>query len=130
MKPKPHERRVGDLLKVLSVTLQNANESGTMEAVNLTGYDVKFKMINAADGSVKIAETSTGVSVVTPASGEVNYKFSSDGVDEAGKFWGSFVASSGGETDHFPVVQSDLEIHFYSDTTSAKAAYLAAVEGA
>jgi len=125
-----HKRRVGDTLTALSVTLQQPNESGTLAAVNLTGYDVTFKMVNSADGTEKIAETSTGVTVVTAASGTVNYDFSASGVDEAGIFWGSFIATSSTETDHFPVLHNGLEIHFDSDTQSAKAAYLAAVEGA
>lgn len=123
-----HRRRVGDLRTVLPVTLQQPNSSGTLTAIDLTGLSVTFKMINAADGTTKIAATATGVSVVTAASGTVNYDFSSGGVDEAGVFWGTFLVTESGETDAVPVRQKDLKIIIDSDTQTGEEAYQAAVE--
>lgn len=127
MTAQTHRRRVGDIRTVLSVTLQQPNESGVAAAINLTGKTVQFKMVNAATNAVKIAATDTGVSVVTAASGTVNYAFSSAGVDAAGIYWGSFIVTESGSTDHVPVKQSDLKIVIDSDTKSGEQAYAEAV---
>lgn len=124
---KEHRRRVGDTLTALSVTLQQPNESGVLAAVNLTGKTVKFKMINSADGTAKVALTDTGVSVVTAASGTVDYDFSSGGVDEAGVFLGTFVVTSSTEPDSFPVKHQELKIIIDSDTQSGEEAHEAAL---
>lgn len=123
-----HRRRVGDLRTVLSVTLKQPNESGTLTVVDLTGLTVTFKMINAADGTTEIAATSTGVTVVTAASGTVNYDFSSGGVDTAGVYWGTFTVTDTGQTDAFPVATKDLKIVIDSDTQTGEEAYAAAIE--
>lgn len=123
-----HRRRVGDLRTVLPVTLQQPDASGTPAAINLTGLTVTFKMINAADGTTKIAATSTGVSVVSAAAGTVNYDFSSGGVDAAGVYWGTFLVTESGQTDAVPVRQKDLKIVIDSDTQTGEEAYAAAVE--
>ena len=125
-----HRRRVGDLRTVLPVTLQQPDSTGTLTAVDLTGLTIQFKMVNAATGATEIALTSTGVSVVTAASGTVNYDFSSGGVDEAGVYWGTFVVTQSGDNDSFPVKQQDLKILIDSDTQTAEAAYQAAIEAA
>lgn len=119
-------RRVGDTVTPLYATIQQRGTDGTLAAYNLTGKTVKFKMINAADGTTKIAETQTGVTVETAASGTVYYDFSSTGVDEAGKFYGSFVVYSSTETDTAPAEQNGLVILFDSDTQTAEEAYEAA----
>jgi len=123
MTQQTHRRRVGDTRTVLPVTLQQPNESGVLAVVDLTGKTVQFKMVNAATNSVEIALTSTGVSVVTAASGTVNYDFSGAGVDAAGVYWGTFVVTEGGETDSFPVIQKDLKIIIDSDTITGQEAY-------
>jgi hypothetical protein len=109
------------------VTLQQPNDSGVLAAVDLTGKTVQFKMVNAATNIVEIAMTSTGVSVVTAASGTVNYDFSGAGVDTAGVYWGTFVVTEGGETDSFPVRTQDLRILIDSDTQTAEEAYQSAL---
>jgi len=123
-----HRRRVGDLRTVLPVTLKQSDSNGTLQVVDLTGKTVTFKMVNAADGTTKIAATSTGVTVVTAASGTVNYDFSSGGVDTAGKFLGTFIVTESGETDSFPVKTQDLLIMIDSDTQTGEAAYSDAVQ--
>jgi hypothetical protein len=127
MTQQVHRRRVGDLRTVLSVTLQQPDSSGVLQAINLTGLTVTFKMINAADGATKIAATSTGVSVVSASAGTVNYDFSSDGVDAAGVFWGTFLVTESGQTDAVPVRQKDLKIVIDSDTQTGEEAYAAAI---
>jgi hypothetical protein len=122
-----HRRRVGDLRTVLPVTLQQPNSSGVLAVIDLTGLTVTFKMINAADGTTKIAATSTGVSVVSAAAGTVNYDFSSGGVDAAGVYWGTFLVTESGQTDAVPVRQKDLKIVIDSDTQTGEEAYAAAV---
>jgi hypothetical protein len=123
MTQQTHRRRVNDTRTVLPVTLQQPNESGVLAVVDLTGKTVSFKMINAATNAVEIALTSTGVSVVTAASGTVNYDFSGAGVDTAGVYWGTFVVTEGGETDSFPVIQKGLKIIIDSDTITGQEAY-------
>ena len=122
-----HRRRVGDTRTVLPVTLQQANESGVLTAVDLTGLSVTFSMVNAATGATKIAATSTGVSVVTAASGTVNYDFSAAGVDTAGVYYGTFRVTQSSETDAFPVASKGLKICIDSTTQTAEEAYAAAL---
>lgn len=126
MTQQVHRRRVGDLRTVLPVTLKQPDSNGDLQVVDLTGKSVTFKMINAATGATKIAATSTGVSVVTAASGTVNYDFLSGGVDTAGVYWGTFIVTESAETDSFPVAQSELKIIIDSDTQSGEAAFRAA----
>jgi hypothetical protein len=108
---------------VLPVTLQQPDSSGALSAINLTGLTVSFKMVNAADGVMKIAATSTGVTVVSAAAGTVNYDFSAEGVDEAGVFWGTFLVTESGQTDAVPVRQKDLKIIIDSDTQTGEEAF-------
>lgn len=122
-----HRRRVGDTRTVLPVTLQQANESGVLAAVDLTGLSVTFSMVNAATGATKVAATSTGVSVVTAASGTVNYDFLAAGVDAAGVYYGTFTVTQSSETDAFPVAQKGLKICIDSATQTAEEAYAAAL---
>ena len=122
-----HRRHVTDTRTLLSVTLQQPNSAGTLTAVDLTGLTVKYKMLNRADGTTTIAETTTGVTVVTAASGTVNYDFSAAGVLTAGIFNGFFVVYSSSETDHFPVRVDGLRVMIDSDTQTAEQAYAAAI---
>ena len=127
MTAQVHRRRVGDIRTVLSVTLQQPNESGVAAAINHSGKTIQFKMVNAATNAVKIAATGTGLTVVAAANGTVNYAFSSGGVDAAGVYWGSFIVTESGNTDHVPVKQSDLKIVIDSDTQTGEEAYEEAV---
>jgi hypothetical protein len=109
------------------VTLQQPDGTGTLQAVDLSGLTVEFSMVNAATGTVKVAKTATGITVVSAAAGTVNYDFSEAGVDTAGIFWGTFTVTQSGETDAFPVKSQDLKILFDSATQTAQQAYNAAV---
>ena len=127
MTQQTHRRRVGDTRTVLPVALVQPNTAGVLTAVDLTGLTVAFKMINAATGATEIALTSTGVTVTTAATGQVQYDFSGAGVDTAGVYWGTFVVTQSGETDAFPVRTQDLRILIDSDTQTAEEAYQAAL---
>ena len=127
MTQQTHRRRTGDTRTVLPVALVQPNTSGVLTAVDLTGLTVQFKMVNAATGATEIALTSTGVTVTTAATGQVQYDFSGAGVDTAGVYWGTFVVTQGGETDAFPVRTQDLRILIDSDTQTAEEAYQAAL---
>ena len=127
MTQQTHRRRVADTRTVLPVALVQPNTSGVLTAVDLTGLTVAFKMINAATGATEIALTSTGVTVTTAATGQVQYDFSGAGVDTAGIYWGTFVVTQSGETDAFPVRTQDLRILIDSDTQTAEEAYQAAL---
>jgi hypothetical protein len=118
-----HRRRVGDLRTVLPVTLQQPDSNGVLQAVNLTGLTLQFKMMNAATGATAIALTSTGVTVTSAATGQAQYDFSAAGVTTAGIYWGTFVLTQSGETDSFPVRTQDLKICIDSDTQTAEEAY-------
>ena len=122
-----HRRRVGDLRTVLPVTLQQPDATGLLQPVDLTGLTVTFSMVDAATGAVKIAATSTGVSVVSAVAGTVNYDFSAGGVDTAGIYWGTFRVTQSGEADAFPVATKGLKILIDSATQTAEEAYAAAV---
>ena len=127
MTQQTHRRRVGDTRTVLPVALVQPNTSGVVTAVDLTGLTVQFKLVNAATSATEIALTSTGVTVTTAATGQVQYDFSSAGVDTAGVYWGTFVVTQSGETDAFPVRTQDLRILIDSDTQTAEEAYQAAL---
>ena len=109
MKAQVHRRHITDTRTVLPVTLMQANASGVDTAVNLTGLTVKFALYDSA-GAVAIAATQTGVTVVTAASGTVNYDFSSGSVADAGVYYGYFIVEDSGETDHFPANSRGLKI--------------------
>ena len=127
MTQQTHRRRVGDTRTVLPVALVQPNTSGVLTAVDLTGLTVQFKMVNSATGTTEIALTSTGVTVTTAATGQVQYDFSGAGVDTAGVYWGTFVVTQSSETDAFPVRTQDLRILIDSDTQTAEEAYQAAL---
>lgn len=112
--PQVYSIHKGDTRTLLSVELKQQDAAGTELAVDLTGFTVQFKMVDE-NGTDVIAQTSTGVTVSNPGAGLVSYDFSSSGVDTAGTFYGYFVITDGGETDHFPVKQRDLVIHIEDD---------------
>jgi hypothetical protein len=103
-----HHRSVGDTLTPLGVTL-----SLNGEAVNLTGRIVKFKMV-ANDGTVTVAETTTGITVTGATTGEVQYDFQAADVDTAGTFFAWFTVYSGSEKDTYPADGRELQIEIHA----------------
>lgn len=109
-----HDVHLNDTRTVLAATLKQPNTSGVDTAIDLTGLTVEFKMVDKAGVDV-IAQTSTGVTVTTAASGEVQYDFASAGVDTAGRYFGYFVVLDSGESDHFPVKARELVVCIHAD---------------
>jgi len=128
MSQQTHRRRSGDYRTVLPVTLQQANGSGVLTVVDLTGLTVSFKLINAATSLVAIVNTSTGVTVVTASDGAVNYDFSA--TLPAGVYWATFTVTQSGETDAFPVATKGLKVIVDGDTQTGEEAFDLAVSAA
>ncbi len=124
---KPVRRRVGDIDDLLVVALQQRNEAGVLGVKDLTGYTVTFKMVNAADGTVKVADSTTGVTVTAASTGQAQKQFIAADVDTAGIFYGTFVATAASKSSSYPVASSGYAIHFDSDTQTAEEAYAAAL---
>ena len=120
-----HRRRQGDTRTVLPVTLQQPDSIGVLQPVNLTGLSVSFTMVNAATNATKVSAASA--TIVTAASGTVNYDFQSADVDTPGVYWGTFTVTQSGETDAFPVAQKGLKILIDGNTQTAEEAYTAAI---
>lgn len=101
MATENHRIGIGDTLTPLGCQLKQRDSNGTLTAVNLTGLTVKFSMANSA-GTVVVNEATTGVTVVTAASGLVQYDFQTADVATAGTFYGWFTVYSGTEHDTYP----------------------------
>lgn len=95
---------VGDTRTPLARTLYQGQEP-----VNLTGLTVKFQMVDAS-GTVVVAESTTGVTVVSAAAGKVTKTFLAADVDTAGIYYGWFTVYNGAAFDHFPNTGRDLII--------------------
>lgn len=104
-------RHVGDTLTAIAATLKRPNG----DVVSLSGKTVKFKMVNAATGAVKVAVTSVGVSITEAAAGQVQYSPVAADVDTAGVFYAYFIVYSGTDYDTFPVLMGELEIRISPD---------------
>lgn len=96
-----HTITQGDTLTPLTVQLKQKDEDGELTAVDLTGRTVKFKMVDNVGTSV-VAETTTGTSVTSASTGEVQIDFQTSWVANAGQYWGWVVTYSGLERDTFP----------------------------
>ena len=114
MAEQTHTRHITDTRTVLAATIKQPNAAGVDTAIDLTGLTVEFKMLNQS-GVAVIAQTGTGVTVTTAATGEVQYDFSTAGVATAGRYYGYFVVIDTTETDHFPVVARELVICIEGD---------------
>ena len=109
-----HTRHIGDTRSVLAATLKQKNNAGTETVVNLTGLTCELKLVDRW-GAEKLAQTSTGCTVTTAASGEVEMDFAAATVDTAGEYYGYFVVTESSEEDHFPAVQHELRIIIQDD---------------
>ena len=118
---------VGDTLTVLTLTCQQENASGVLAAKDLTGLATpQFKMLNTADGTTKVALSTTGVTVTVALSGTLTKDFLAADVDTAGIFR-CFVVVTNTDVDTFPAKPNDMLLHINSDTQTAQEAYEAAV---
>jgi hypothetical protein len=121
----PHERRVGDTVKVYSAVLMYRDSSGANTPRDLTGLSVTFTMTNAATGVAKVSNAAA--TIVTAASGIVSYDFQAADVDTAGIYWVTFKVTESAETDTYPVLPSEGVIWIHGITQTAQEAYKAAV---
>lgn len=114
----PHERRVGDIVTTYDAYLKRNDDTGTEVAFNLTGYTVKFTMINAATGVAKVSLAAA--TVVTAATGHVRFTFAANQVDKGGVFWTTFRAEAAGAYNSFPVEPHEGVIWIHSATATAE----------
>ncbi len=123
----PHERRVGDTVKVLEAYLKYRDSAGDATAYDLSGKTVTFSMINKATGTAKV--TDQAAVIVTAASGLVRYDFQSADVDTAGVFLGFFTVTDSGETDTYPAVPTACQVWIHGDSETAEQAYKRVLRG-
>ncbi|MBX9790183.1 MAG: phage baseplate upper protein [Pirellulales bacterium] len=90
-----YQLTVGDRLVPLRKQLVDRDGN----PVDLTGSTVAFRMVNAA-GTVKI--NNAAAVIESAATGEVRYDWAAGDVDTAGEFWGWFIRTQGGKTEHYP----------------------------
>lgn len=105
-----HDIHLGDSKTPFKATLM---QSGS--AVSLTDMTVKFKLI-APDDTVVLEETTTGVTVLVAASGQVQYDFSDLPAHSYKELYGYFIVINvAGKKDHFPVKHRELRFVVHSD---------------
>ncbi len=101
-------RQLGDTQVPLASTLTRPD--GTV--VDLSALTVKFAMVSS-NGDVKVAETGSNVSIVSPTDGTVNYAFQDADVDTAGRFYAYFITVNGSsKQDTFPAKRGDFTVVF------------------
>lgn len=100
-------RQIGDIQIAIAATLKRPD--GTV--VDLTDKTLKFTMVAATDGTVKVAETSTGASITSATDGEVQYTPVAADVDTAGVYNAYFIVEdASNKQDTFPAKTSDFQI--------------------
>jgi hypothetical protein len=115
-----HYAGSGDSLTPLGATLKQKNTAGRLVAVNLTGR-VVTAIVRDVDGALVIAETSTGVSVISAADGQVAYDFPTPPANlPDGWYFVQFrVYGTGGEAgeyDTYPAPDPKLRMRVYIGT--------------
>lgn len=99
--PQSHVCTVGDTLSPMGVQLVREDGAGGYAVVDLTGLTVKFKMADR-EGTVVVAETVTGVSIIDATAGKVQYDFQATDVDTEGIFYAWFITYLGSEKSTYP----------------------------
>jgi hypothetical protein len=99
-------RQKGDTRIAIAATLTRPDGT-VVDLTNLTG---KFKMC-AVDGTEKVAETSSNVTITSATDGEIQYSPQAADVDTVGTFNAYFIAeTAGGAQDTFPARSGDFQI--------------------
>jgi hypothetical protein len=99
-------RQVGDTQIAIAATLTRPD--GTV--VDTTDLTVKFKMISA-DGTIKVAETSSDVTETDAIAGEVEYSPQAADVDTAGTYYAYFITEDGDtKQDTFPAETGEFQV--------------------
>jgi hypothetical protein len=101
MKVKEFEITTGDTLDPLGVQLKQRNAAGALTPVDLSTSTLKFRMVHNEDELI-IHRTSTGVTIITAATGFAQFQFSDIQVAVSGIYWGFFIEYKGGKTRTFP----------------------------
>ena len=117
---------LGDTLTPLACIMKYIDVDNVLQSLDLTSNvsgDIKFKMVNKANGVVTIPLTSTGVSFTADTNGFVEFTFSVTQVSKAGIYNGYFIYYDGANYRTFPITTGDLVIEIDSDTESAQDAY-------
>lgn len=109
-----HYRHVGDTLTVMPLQLMQDDMNGVAQAVDLTGRDVSFRMLNKQNVEV-VPDSTSRVTVTDAANGELQVDFEAQDVAEAGVFYGYIKVVDTGESDTFPVLRRDLSIDISAD---------------
>jgi len=118
-KLEQRDLHVGDTRTAISARLVQEVEDPetgeiTEEPVNLQGKTVQFKMVRP-DGSLKLAATASNVQVTDEPGGEAQYLLQAADVDEQGTFFGYFIVTDSGKSDHFPVERRLFELRVHGD---------------
>jgi uncharacterized protein YfaS (alpha-2-macroglobulin family) len=88
--------KVGDSAPVLQATLSDSDGN----AVDLTGADVQFRLLEPRDGATKIDSPAT---IHDASNGIVRYQWASGDTDEAGRYRAEFeVTYADGSVETFP----------------------------
>ena len=119
-----------DSRTLISFYLKQDNTTGVATAADLTGLTsgaVKFELWNAATGVETLAATATGVTFSADSTGLANYQFATPMEIAAGYYYGYFLLTVSGKTDHFPKNTGELLVKVSTHAQTAKAAYEAAV---
>ena len=100
-------RQVGDTRVAIAATLKRPD--GTV--VDLTGFETTtyFKMLDS-EGSTKVAETISHVTVTDATAGQVEYAPQAVDVDTEGTFHAYFIVLDGTDRDIFPAAKGGFEI--------------------
>lgn len=99
-------RQVGDLRIAIAATLKRPDAT----IVDLSGLTVEFTMVHSNSGTVKVAQTSTRVTVTDATAGEVQYAPVAADVDTPGLYHGYFIVIDGAKEDTFPAATGEFQI--------------------
>jgi hypothetical protein len=106
-----HYRTYGDMQTPLGLHLTRADDDGEQQDYDVTGLTVKVAITDASDGSVVVAETTTGITVVTASEGKVSYDFQGGAnLLPEGEYLVWIRVYDGTEFDTFPVYPDEMRV--------------------
>jgi len=99
-------RQVGNTRIAIAATLKRPDNT----VVDLTDLTVEFFMVNSDSGTVKVTQTSTGVTITDATNGEVQYSPVDADVDTVGTYHAYFVVIEATKEDTFPSQTGKFQI--------------------
>jgi hypothetical protein len=100
-------RQVGDTRIAIAAQLKRPDGN----VVATTGLTPKFAMYDSEDGTAKVAETTSNITVSDAANGKLQYDPQAADVDTEGLYYAYFILEDGtGKQDTFPAKKGDLRI--------------------